>query len=97
IGDEEVLIPERVDPGSATAIQAPSTTRSTAVAGLIDGGDDFAAFIETTAGSKRATLDRLFQWAKQIEEEGLIQLQTYHGKNGLVLLPRLRDEKVGLA
>lgn len=96
IGGEEILIAERIDPDSKAA-NLSSTVKRTPATGirLADGGDDFAAFIEGVVGPKRDRLERLYGWAKALEDAGLIRLQTFHGKNGLVLLPRLRDEMVG--
>jgi hypothetical protein len=39
----------------------------------------------------------LTAWAKELDREGLIRLETFHGKSGvLTLLPRLRAYGVGL-
>ena len=43
------------------------------------------------------SLERLTAWAESLEAEGLVKLDTYHGTaNRWTLLPRFRDEGVGM-
>ena len=60
------------------------------------GADEFVASIESAPAEYREELRRLGEWALALEREGLVTLTTYHGKGRLTLLPRFKDEGVGL-
>jgi hypothetical protein len=59
---------------------------------LAAGADDFLAVITTAPPDQQVFLQRLADWAVALEDRGLAQLSTYHGKAGITtLLPRLSD------
>lgn len=63
---------------------------------LAAGVEDFLAVIPTAPPDQQPFLQRLADWAVALEDRGLAQLATYHGKAGITtLLPRL-SEGVGL-
>jgi hypothetical protein len=85
------LEPERWRQQAAPAAAAPSKTGF-----LAAGAEDFLAVITTAPPNQQAFLQRLADWAIALEDRGLAQLATYHGKAGITtLLPRL-SEGVGL-
>jgi hypothetical protein len=98
IGDSQVIVPQRVDPERREV--APSqrpTPRPTSSGRYVSGAEDFRAAIELAPEDQRLLLRRLLQWAVQLEQEGLVQLGTFHGTSGLLtLLPRLPADKVGM-
>jgi hypothetical protein len=97
---QDLLVPQRLDPGTPTANSAPPprpSTASRAIGFTIEGSDDFAAAIEFKPPAARERLRQLCDWADALAHEALVVLSTCHGKRGLVLLPRLKDERVGLA
>jgi hypothetical protein len=64
---------------------------------VVEGVADFLAAIEHAPTEQRPLLQRLADWAQQLEQEGLVRLETYHGKRGITtLLPRLKSEGAGL-
>jgi hypothetical protein len=98
IGGSQVLIPQRVDAEhQAPETEEPPPTPPRPQGRLVEGSEDFAAVIEKSPGEHRPDLRRLYDWAVSLEQEGLVNLSTYHGVwNRWTLLPRLRTEKAGL-
>jgi hypothetical protein len=95
---QSLLVPQRVDPGHPTAApMSPARVPSKPHGLLAEGSTDFRAAIARAPAAARERLETLCSWAEALAEQGLVTLQTYHGQRGLVLLPRLRDERVGLA
>ncbi len=63
---------------------------------LVRGADDFLASLANLATPAKIFLQRGCEWAVSLEQERLVQLYTYHGKNGvLTLLPRLKADDAG--
>ena len=83
--------PTRRPDATAPAKSADTTGR------LTEGSGDFEAAIATAQPGAQEDLRRYTAWAKQLEAEGLVRLQTYLGPTQMItLLPRLRAEGVGL-
>lgn len=76
-----------------TESSGPSDTRQGT---LVAGATDFNAGIGSASSSFQPMLRRLSDWALVLEQEGLANVSTYHGKTGLTLLPRLKRDGVGL-
>ena len=99
VGDEQILVPQRVDPDyqpeppkvAAPARRAASATRE------VDGSEPFEQAIERAPVESQADLRRLLDWARALEEERLVTLKTYFGEGREVLLVWVRGEKAGLA
>lgn len=98
VNGSHVLVPQRIEaerPQAESAQTAPSSTKTGGT--LVEGAADFVASIEAAPEASRSLLRRLSNWAIRLEEEGLVKLQTYHGKKGtLTLLPRLVADDAGL-
>ena len=98
VNGSHILVPQRVEaerPQPESAQTAPSTAKTGGP--LVEGAADFVASIEAAPEASRPLLRRLSNWAMRLEEEGLVNLQTYHGKKGiLTLLPRLVADDAGL-
>lgn len=97
VGNEVVIVPERID--LDRPIEAPSHTvkRSSTVHGqLIPGVEPFLEALSRLPAETRSRMEPLAVWATRLEADGLITLDTYIGKAQITLLPRLRDEHVGL-
>ena len=97
VNGTQVLMPQRVD--AEPSLSAPRAIPSPPVAAgrLTDGAADFEATIAETTDPDRSDLQRYTRWAKQLEAEGLVRLQTYAGvAQRVTLLPRLRAEGVGM-
>ncbi len=64
---------------------------------LVEGAEDFIASIKSAPETSKKFLQKLCDWAIALDQEGLVKLNTYHGKRGiLTLLPHLPVENVGL-
>jgi hypothetical protein len=99
IGGSQILVPQRIDPEyqQPVAEAVPFAPESARKGVLADGPQDFEAAIASAKPEHQANLQRLTEWAKQLDAEGLVKLATFHTKDGLLtLLPRLKAENVGL-
>jgi hypothetical protein len=93
---EMILVPERVDLDRPPVTPPHRTVPSASEGQLLPGVDPFIAAIAETPEQEHARLHRLVEWARQLQADGLVTLDTYRGKSQVTLLPRLRDEGVGL-
>ena len=98
VGDSQILLPQRVEPGSPTmgdgrgqqGVQAPPRGVE------VQGADRFEALIENAPEENREELGKLAGWARSLETEGLARLSTYVGVQRTSLLPRLPAADAGL-
>jgi hypothetical protein len=97
VNGSQVLVPQRIDPERRPSIERPTRPRDAATTYVSPGAEDFVAAVEDAPPQRRASLRRVCDWAVALEQDGLVRLITYHGKNGiLTLLPYFPDEQVGL-
>jgi hypothetical protein len=102
VGGTRVLVPQRVEPereyfnaldlpASSPRPGRPNTGYST------PGADAFIRSIDDAPSGNQPALRKLAEWAVALQDEGLIDLSTYLGKRGEVVLnPRLRPDNAGL-
>jgi len=98
VAGSQVVVPQRVDPErSALRPSATPVAMSGPQGQFVEGASDFEAEIATSPPDSQPLLQRLTNWAKDLEREGLVKLGTYRGVSGHVtLLPRLLADNVGL-
>jgi hypothetical protein len=97
VGGSRVIVPQRVEPERHRAERAVDGPRRTEQGRLVPGSDDFRAWIEHAPEEHSALLTRVCDWAESLEAEGLVDLSTYHGTHGsMLLLPRLKLSGTGL-
>ncbi len=97
VDGSRVLVPQRVEPDRQRIEPPTNVTRPTAQGRWVENGEAFATTIEDAPAVERPKLQRLYEWACVLEQEGLARLGTYHGAaNRTTLLPRLQPENVGL-
>jgi hypothetical protein len=100
IGGSRVIVPQRVEPERLKFDEPgrPVSLPASGSSGWIGAGaDDFSSSISDLPDEQRILLQRLTDWAKSLDHEALINLSTWHSASGLLtLLPRLKDENVGL-
>ena len=90
-----VVVPQRVTPERhEVTVQERSKDSGTSY----PGSERFEATISQAPRESQETLDRLLQWARELERRGLTNLTTYEGKGAkrFTLLPRLVSENAGL-
>ena len=75
---------------------ASSATRTAGGDPVADGGAGFEAMVATAAEDLGGPLTDLLRWARSLEQENLVRLYSYRGKQQTSLLPRLLREQVGL-
>lgn len=93
----KVMVPQRVEPERVAAEPRPPADTIQSTGYSVAGAGDFEASIADAAPKDQPELQRLLNWARSLEHEGLVRLITYHGKNRKTLLPRLYGDDVGLA
>ena len=101
VGEQRVLVPQRIEPSQAIAPILPRALTATATANKVKGHlidpSEFEKSIEQAKPSEQPLLRQMFSWAKSLEEEGLIRLLAYRGESGgTTLLPYLLDDEAGL-
>jgi hypothetical protein len=98
VGDSQILVPQRVEAERKSKVverSSPSPLLSTET-GLIDGSDAFSATIASANPEHQQRLQRLVDWARSMEREGLVRLKSYQGRGRWTLLPWLLTENAGL-
>src|SRR3989440_6046162 len=98
VNDSQILVPQRVEAEpQRLEVSQLTASRSKTEGQLVEGAGDFIASINTAPEASRPLLQRLSNWAMDLERERLVRLKTYHGKSGvLTLLPRLVADDAGL-
>lgn len=98
VNGARLIVPQRVQGERRTMPStAPVAASNQSEGRLGDGAGEFIASIAALPPDRQSLPKRLAEWALDLEREGLISLSTYVGKSGrLTLLPRLKDERVGL-
>ena len=96
IGGSSVVLPQRVTPERHEV--TVERTRRQDSGTLYTGSERFEATIGSAPGESQARLQRLVQWARDLERQGFVSLSTYEGKGAKrhTLLPRLKIDDVGL-
>ncbi len=96
IGSTEAVLPQRVTP-ERHEVTVEKTRRKDSGT-LYRGSDRFEATIQQAPPHNREALHRLLEWARGLEEQGYVTLETYEGKGAkrFTLLPRLIIERRGL-
>ena len=101
VGDEQILVPQRVDPEHAdaqlvappkTVVTGPTPTR----AKPIDGVEPFEQAIAHAPADSQKRLNRLLAWARDLEDRQLASLKSVLGDGRQVLLLWIPGEKAGL-
>jgi hypothetical protein len=98
VGDDQILVPQRVDPDyepGPTIVSAPRRAATTTKR-EIDGSEAFEQAIERAPAERQAPLQGLLEWARGLEAEKLVTLRTYFGEGREILLVWVRGEKAGL-
>jgi hypothetical protein len=94
IQGNRVLVPQLIEPERASvALRLPRQVRD---AQAVRGADAFVDSIDTANPTHRELLRRLWNWARQLEAEGLATLYTTPGKGRWVLNPRLPGQNRGM-
>ena len=82
-----VLVPQRVDPDRQEVEGTPATTARSKSYSTKDGGAEFLKAVDSLGEPGRSKALRLYEWAKQLEADGLATLWSYHGRTNVTLLP----------
>lgn len=95
VAGSRIVVPQRVDPEDlvVTVAAKPPTGFVTT---YVEGGADFAAEIESAPEGARPALRTLYEWARQLEIDGVARLRTTRGRGRFVLIPRVTGEEVGI-
>ena len=97
VDGSRIMVPQRVDPERPPVeVGQPSQAAKGFAGYLASGASDFGEAIDASPEAQRQDLRRLYDWAISLEQEGLVRLSTYHGKNRMTLLPYISGEDAGL-
>jgi uncharacterized membrane protein len=96
VGGSQVLAPQRIEPGRRARELSDAQVSARQSGALHTGSAEFRAVIANMAPAQREKLERLADWADDLEREGLVKLATYKGKTMTTLLPRLAADNSGL-
>jgi hypothetical protein len=99
IGDQRVIVPQRVEPARVEAPKStlkqasPSTGQGTAYS---QGSAEFAAGIEAADPEYQEELRRYLAWAEALADDGLATLRTGRGPTRWTLQPIVKGGDAGL-
>lgn len=97
VNGSRILVPQRVEPARRSAELTDAEAVARQVNALQPGAEAFRAFIVDAPDDQQLLLNRLAEWAEQLQHDRLVALATYRGKGGrTTLLPRLHSEDAGL-
>jgi hypothetical protein len=98
VGGSKIIVPQRVEAERRTKEASATSASSSPAKGVTtDGADAFDAAIERAKPEERAQLKKLVEWARGLEKERVVELQTYVGKlERWILLPWLQRDHAGL-
>ena len=98
VGGSTVLVPQRVDPErSESEAAAPAASRAEDAGYSTEGIAGFVSLIDGAEESGRPQLERMAEWAANLEAKGLLgNLWTYHGNKYVTVLPRIPVDDAGL-
>lgn len=98
IGGSQILVPQRVEPERLRAANAVVVTpvKSPQRGVATHGVEQFRAAIDEAPEDSRALLNRLCDWAVELEQAGLARLISFHGvSNVWSLLPHIASDDAG--
>lgn len=96
VGEQSVLVPQRVDPGRELEERLGRPGRSVVErAQYVEGATEFVASIENAPEERRESLTQLAEWAQSLERQDLARLMTTVGKYWIGLRVRLLDKGGG--
>jgi hypothetical protein len=95
VNGSRVLVPQRVDPERSDSVEA--TPRTQTKQGHLIPPEEFETGIAKSAADAQPLLRRLYQWARDLEAEGVIRLLAFRGTTQrTTLLPYLLNDDAGL-
>jgi hypothetical protein len=97
MGDRKIAVPSRLDPEHRPEAAPGRVARVVSKGSLQPGVGPFRERISDAADRHQAVLTTLAAWVERLALDADVAPETYFGTMGdVVLLPRYRDEKVGL-
>jgi hypothetical protein len=97
VAGQRILVPQLIEPDrSQLTAELAGTSKPTTESEIVRGSDVFAATIDTAPTEQQPVLNRLLQWARELERERLATLYTSTGKGRWVLNARLPGQSRGM-
>jgi hypothetical protein len=99
VNGSRILVPQRIEPERrpVAPTAARPAARSSEAGQYTLGSERFERAIQEAPPEQLALLARMLEWARALERQGLAQLGTYEGRNGIVtLLPYPPGEQAGM-
>ncbi len=97
IAAQRLLVPQLVEPDrTQVTAQLAGTGKPLARTEIVPGSDKFAASIAAAPSDEQPKLQRLLEWARELERNGLATLSTSIGRGRWVLNLRLPGQSRGM-
>jgi hypothetical protein len=97
VAGSQVLVPQRIEPARRVRELSDAQVNARQSGAMHAGSAEFRTVIADIPAPRRDLLERLADWADELENEGLVKLATYRGTSGITtLLPRLAADNAGL-
>jgi hypothetical protein len=97
VNGSQVLVPQRIEPAKRARELSDAEVNDRQAGVLYPGSAEFRKAIADAPADQRDLVERLADWAEALEQDGLVNLVSYVGKNGrATLLPRLASDNAGL-
>jgi hypothetical protein len=96
VGGQQVLVPQRVDPGREQEDRIARVSRpSSSATRYAEGSAEFLAAVDRAPEAQRALVRPLVEWAEGLQRDGLASLATTIATTSTCLRVRLPDEDSG--
>jgi Uncharacterized protein conserved in bacteria len=99
VGDQSVIVPQRIEPGKVEAPKVPAKAAATSAGSgttYSPGPAEFAAGIDASPIEQQAELRRYLAWAEELAKSGLATLRTGRGQGRWTLVPVVKGGDAGL-
>lgn len=97
VNGTRMLVPQRVDSDRPTRASEPQSPPKPKSSGHLIPPEEFEAGIAEAPAAEQTKLRRLYDWARELEERGLVNLLAYRGSTGrTTLLPYVPGDEAGL-
>ena len=96
INGTQAIMRQRVTPERHNSVVEQSRAAGEVSRKASLGAEEFKSKISDAPEPNQKDLHRLADWAKKLEDEGLVKLLSYQGKSRITLLPRIQPDDVTL-
>jgi hypothetical protein len=97
VNGTRMLVPQRVDSDRPSVASTPRSASPQKTRGHLVPPEEFKTIIADAPAADRAKLQRVYEWATDLEARGHIRLLAYRGATGRTnILPYIHGDEAGL-